>query len=251
MRRSLRGIVRFGSNLPELQPEVRAMSILRTLLVAFAAIAVPLTAQTPDSWDGLTKIRGRKADALYLLPGADFRTYTKVQLDPTEVAFRRNYQRDYNRTARGLGARLDNDEVARIAEAARSGFEEIFADAFRDGGYQVVTEPGPDVVRIRTGVLDLYVSAPDQMQPGRTRTYSAEAGQATVFIEVRDSLAGTLLGRAVDQRVIDDDVASIRNRATNRADFEEVFRYWARASVRGLDELKARSPLPMEARARR
>ena len=213
------------------------MNMLRPLIVAALVAAVPLTAYSQDSWDGLAKVRSKNADALYLLPGADFRPYTKVQLDPTEVAFRQNWQRDYNRTARGLSARIDDREASRIAEAARSGFEEIFARAFTEAGYQVVTQPGPDVLRLRTGVLNLYVTAPDQMQPGRSRTFSAEAGEATVFIEARDSVTQALLGRAVDHRLADDN-PGMRTRASNLADFESLFRQWARSAVRGLNALK-------------
>jgi hypothetical protein len=217
------------------------MRLLTLSIVAAIVAAVPVAAQrAPDTWDGLTKVKGR-ADALYLLPDADFSGYTKVILDRTEVAFKRNWQRDYNRTQRSLGARIDDREAAAIAERARTGFEEIFAEEFRDAGYQVVAEPAADVLRLRTGVLDLYVAAPDQMLPGRTHTFSAEAGEATVFIEARDSLTGALLGRAVDQRLADDN-PGLRTRVSNIADFEQLFHSWARSAVRGLNELKARSP---------
>ena len=229
------------------------MKLARTLIAVAMLAAAPLAAQMPDNWEGLTKVRSPRADAVYLLPGVDFRTYTKVKFDPTEVAFRRNFQRDYNRVARGGSQRLDNSEIARISEAARTGFEEIFADAFRRAGYEVVNEAGPDVLRIRTGILDLYISAPDQMSAGRTRSYSAEAGEAILFIEARDSMAGTLLGRAVDRQLAGDygGAGVARTRVSNIADFEDVFRTWARAAVRGLEELKAQSPVSATTRSRR
>ena len=229
------------------------MKILRAIIAVAAVIAVPLAAQLPDNWEGLTKVRSPRADAVYLLPGVDFRTYTKVKFDPTEVAFRRNFQRNYNIGTRGVGSRLDDREIARISEAARTGFEEIFADAFRQAGYEVVTEAGPDVLRLRTGILDLYITAPEQMTAGRVRTYSAEAGEAVLFIEARDSLAGTLLGRAVDRQVAGDygGAGMRRNSVTNIGDFEQVFRTWARAAVRGLEELKAQSPVSANTRSPR
>jgi hypothetical protein len=42
----------------------------------------------PDTWDGLVEVKPKRMDAAYLLPGADFRSYTKVMIDPSEVAFR-------------------------------------------------------------------------------------------------------------------------------------------------------------------
>jgi len=219
------------------------MKLLALTITAVALLAVaPLAAQDPSTLEGLVKVPGTRADLVYLAPGVDFRAYTKVMLDETEVAFRRNFVRNYNRTV-GIGRRLGDDDVQRAAGQVRSGFGEIFAETYRNAGYEVVTQPGPDVVRMRTGVLNLYVSAPDQMSAGRTRTYSVDAGEATLVIEARDSLSGALLGRAFDRRTVGDDTIGMRTSASNRADFEQMFRYWARASLRGLEELKTRSPI--------
>lgn len=226
------------------------MKLLKISAIAVTLAAVPLAAQTGDNLEGLVKVKSQRADAAYLLPGVDFRTYTKVMFDPTEVAFRRNWQRDYNRSAMG-GRRLDDREVAEIVTAARSGFEDVFTEAYREAGWQVVSQAGPDVLRLRTGVVNLYIVAPEQLTAGRTRTYSAEAGEATLVIEARDSLTGALLGRAIDVRTVGD-LGGIRTQVSNRADFEMVFRQWARASVRGLEELKAQSPFdPSAPRPRR
>ena len=219
------------------------------ILVALLA-AVPLAAQSVENWEGLTKVRSKNADGLWLLPDVDFRSYTKVKLDPTEVAFRRNWQRNYNSSSGRGRRRIDDRQAARIAEAARTGFEEIFANAYREAGYQVVTEDAPDVLRLRTAVLNLFIAAPDPMDAGASRSYSTEAGEATLVLEARDSLTGALLGRAVDQRIAGD-TGGLRNSVTNRADFEDLFRDWARISVRGLGELKARSPVNAAAAQRR
>jgi len=138
------------------------MKLLKISAIAVTLAAVPLAAQTGDNWEGLVKVKSSRADLAYLLPGVDFRTYTKVMFDPTEVAFRRNWQRDYNRTAMG-GRRLDDREVGDITAAARSGFEDIFTEAYREAGWQVVSQAAPDVLRLRTGVVNLYIVAPEQM----------------------------------------------------------------------------------------
>ncbi|TMJ20173.1 MAG: DUF3313 domain-containing protein [Alphaproteobacteria bacterium] len=222
------------------------MKLLLLSISAGLLAMTPLAAQDPETIEGLTKIEGARADVLYLLPDVDFRAYTKVMLDPTEVAFRRNFVRNYNRTV-GTGRRIGDEAVQRAADQFRTGFGQIFADAYRNAGYEVVTQPGPDVLRLRTGVLNLYVAAPDQMSAGRTRSYSVEAGEATLVIEARDSLSGALLGRAFDQRLAGDNMAALRTSVSNRADFEQLFRHWARASVRGLEELKASSPVNVAA----
>lgn len=206
--------------------------------------AVAATPTGPNSYDGLMPVEARRVDSMYVLPGADFRGYTKVMLDPTEVAFQRNWLRDFNRNTMSVGQRISDADAARILEQARTGFEEIFTRAYTEAGYQVVTQPGEDVLRVRTGVLNLSVTAPDQMSAGRSRTFARDAGQATVVFEVRDSLSGAVLGRAIDSRTAGDNGTFIRNRVTNRADFERLFRIWAQIGVSGMAELKARSPFP-------
>ena len=87
-------------------------------------------------------------------------------LGPTEIAFRRNWQSDYNRNARG-GSRISDADAAQIADAARQGFEEIFAREFREAGYEIVDQAAPDVLLLRTAVANLYIAAPDRMTAGR------------------------------------------------------------------------------------
>jgi hypothetical protein len=114
---------------------------------------------------------------------------------------------------------------------------------------ELVTEPGPDVLRLRPGVVDLFISAPDtsMQSAGRSRTYSVEAGHATLFIEARDSVTGALLGRALDKRETrNTGYAQVANRVTNTADFRALFKQWASISVKGMEELRAHSPVPAD-----
>ena len=219
------------------------------LFMAAVASAILLAgpaggAKPPDTWDGLVKVKAKRMDLAYLQPGADFRQYTKVMLDPTEVAFAKNWQRDYNSSSgRGLSGQISDREVEDALRKGVSASNEIFAEAWTQGGYAVVTEPGPDVLRIKTGVVNIWVNAPDVQTAGRTHTLAPEAGQATFFVEARDSVSGALLGRAVDQRYAGDSGANWRTSVSNRGDFRELVQNWARDGVRGINELKALSPI--------
>ena len=99
------------------------------------------------------------------------------------------------------------------------------------------------VLRIRTGVIDLAVNAPDIKSANRTYSASWEAGEATLVIEARDSQTGALLGRALDRRLAGDTMPYLRNSVTNKADFKSLFRKWAKLSVDGLKRLQAQSPV--------
>jgi hypothetical protein len=224
--------------------------MLRQLTFGLAAlslsVAMPLgsaMAKDPDTWDNLQKVRSKRFDRVYLLPEADFRSYTKIMLDPTEVAFQKNWLRDYNSDQRDLSRRISNTDAQKVLDDARAGFEDSFKEAYAKAGYQVVDQAGADVLRVRTAVINITVNAPDTMSPGRVRSFSREAGGATLVLEARDSVTGAVLGRAVDSRDIGDTMPYYRTSVSNRADFKQAFDRWAKISVDGLAELKAISPV--------
>ena len=225
------------------------MTRTRWLAAALAACLVALgtvasAEDVPDNWDGLVQIKPRRMDLVYVLPGADFRPYTRVMLDKTEVAFRKDWQKNMNDT-RSLSRKIDDNEAAKIMAAASSNFTDVWTKALNKAGYQVVTTPGPDVLRLSTAIVDLYINAPDTMEAGRVRTYTAEAGEATLILEVRDSRTNALLGRVVDRRETRSSVAVQQaNRVTNQADFRSLFSQWASIAGKGLEELKSVSPVP-------
>jgi hypothetical protein len=212
------------------------------LLIAGGSATAIQAAKPPATWDDLVLAKSKKFQRVYLLPGADFRPYTKVMLDPTEVAFRKNWVRDYNNSAASLSRRIDDKKAQEIIDQVRTGFGDIFAKAYAKAGITVVQAAGPDVVRVRTGVVDLAVSAPDIPTAGRSRSYSSEAGQAMLVIEARDSQTGALLGRVLDRQIAGDSMPYMRNSVSNRADFSRMFEMWAKSSVDGFRMLQTRNP---------
>ena len=213
-----------------------------TLLVA----AVPLLAQTQateTNWDGLVRVRSDKIELVYLAPDADFRPYTRVILDPSEMAMEKNWLRDQRRDSSSLGSQATERDVVRALDRGKKQFDEYFAEAFTKAGFTIASGPAADTVRVSAGVFDIDVVAPDVASSGRNRTYSEEAGAGTLVLEVRDSVTNALLGRAVERRIAGDNGPWMRNSATNRSDFDQLFRRWAEASANGLVELKALSPV--------
>ncbi|HEY1878317.1 MAG TPA: DUF3313 family protein [Caulobacteraceae bacterium] len=210
-----------------------ALTVLATAPLAGMAIGAP------TEWDGLAKVPAKRAHAAYLLPGASFSGYTKVMLDPTEVAFRKNWLRDYNSATRQPGARISESQAQAKLSEMRTAADQIFAKSFAGAGYQLVNSPGPDILRIRVFIINLRINAPYVMTAGRSRTYAPEAGSATLVVEARDAESGQLLGRAVDARVAGDVGGYMRTSVSNRADFERLLASWAKDAAAGLAELKA------------
>jgi hypothetical protein len=198
-----------------------------------------LAAAAPESWDGLVKVKSKKLAAVYLQPGADFSGYKRVLIDPTEVAFEKNWARNYNRGTRSLDSKVSDADVEKAVQKGALAATDIFAKAFAKAGYPTATEAASDVLRVRTAIVNIHVNAPDIQTAGRSRTYAGEAGQASLVIEVRDSETGALLGRGVDSKVAGDNFVTLRSSVSNRADFAALVRSWADASAKGLTELKS------------
>jgi hypothetical protein len=223
---------------------MKRLGLIGAMVSGAVLWASPSTASPPTSWDGLVQVKSKRLDVVYLQPGADFRGYSKVMLDPTEVAFQKNWQKDYNRTAIGLGGRVSDQEIARAVTTGIAAANSIFAKAWQDGGYSVVAEPGPDVLRVRTAVLNINVTSPEVRTSARSFTFSDDAGSAVLVVEVRDSVTNALLGRAVDGEVAGDTTVGWRSSVSNAGDFRALVEDWARTSVKGLAELKSLSPIP-------
>ena len=169
----------------------------------------------------------------------------KVDLRKFSATPEISFSKDWQRNLRGLD-RLNDGEIQHVRENGSKLLSERLEKAFAKAGYPVVSEPGPDVLLVRPGLANLQFVVPQQS--ARSYTISEDAGEATLVLEVRDSVAGSLLGRALDTEVAGGGMPVIRNESTLRADFEYLFDEWARRIAAGLDRLKANSPIDTNGR---
>ena len=185
----------------------------------------------PPRRDGLVRITSKKLKFVYLAPGADFRSYTKVMVDPTQVAFDKKWLDNYNENA-GFGNGISGFDITQAVSEGVKKASGDFDKAFADGGYPVVAAPGPNVLRVATAIANIQVAAPDVITaPGRTFSTSEAAGSAMFVLEARDSQSNALMGRAVDARLAGDNDMLNRNSVTNWMDFEALIKKWAQIRV--------------------
>jgi hypothetical protein len=202
------------------------------VLVAFcmAVAAGAAFAATPD---GLVPVQSRYLDRVYLRPNADLASYRRVLLDPVRVEIRNDWLAHLNAYDRSVSRWVGPEEGLRIARETASSLQGILAEAFRARGYEIAAAPEPGVLRVSPGVIDLYVNAPDRFSPWRTKTFTRDAGQASLLLEVRDAMSGTLLGR-VEHRGIAREMGgqlTFTNDVTNRFWFDALFKRWAESCV--------------------
>lgn len=187
--------------------------------------------------DGLKRIDSKKVDALYWADGASLAGYDSVMLLDTPVAFRKNWMRDYNANRISLTHRVSQEDMDRIKAGLSELFKEEFSRTLENGGYKLVDQPGENVLLLRPAITNLDVNAPDLNTPDNTRSYTAEAGEMTLYMELHDSATSAKIGEIVDhEESMDTMQIQYTNRVTNRAEAQQIVRKWAGLLVDALDE---------------
>jgi hypothetical protein len=213
----------------------RTTALLASTFLATAFAASPL-AQLEEamSHDGLSKISVKGIDLAYARPGATLAGYAKVKIDPVEVAFRKDW--DPKRTGSNLKLRAEDRERIRTG-VAKIVHEELVKALQAKGGYPVVNEAGPDVLRVKANVANLYVTAPDTREAGISRTYTVSAGEMTLVMELFDSETGQVLARVVDRdEARGTGGLSISNSVMNAGEAQDIASRWARILRNGFDK---------------
>jgi len=209
--------------------KVRNSSIYLTAIIF--SMAVSLTAVAEDAnpqFENLVPVGDPQVAVAYIDPNADFSVFKRVMLLDTFVAFRSGWERDQRRGTRGT--RISSRDVERIKTRVSELFNSVMIESLEaDDGFEIVSEPDYDVLLVRAAIIDLDVTAPDTSSAGRSRTYTANSGAATLYIELFDSVSGQIIGRAFDRQSARNPGSMMRwsNRASNTADARRVFRGWA------------------------
>jgi hypothetical protein len=189
--------------------------------------------------DGLQRVIDSKAALAYVKPGADFSAYDQVMILDCFVAFKKDWQKDYNRDQISLSGRVNDNDMERMRNDMAEAFREVFVEELTENdGYELVDEPAAGTLLIRPAIIDLVASAPDTRSAGRSYTFVDSAGAATLYIELYDSVSGEILARAIDRKA-DRSHGTLQwaNRASGRADAKRILRTWAGWLRERMDEI--------------
>ena len=204
------------------------LSLLATLLTmgcASTSETVPTT--TPD---GLELVRSEKHSAVYIKPEAQLDIYSEFAIVPCQVAFRKNWQRDYNSSHRSSGQQIKDRDIDRIKRELGEECTAFFTDALsEEPSYNLVAEwqEGQDVLLIRPNIVNLNITSPDVSSPSMTRSYSASAGSMTLYLELIDAETSEVLVRAYDSKADPDSFVNYANKITNRQAADRMLKNWA------------------------
>jgi hypothetical protein len=221
------------------RPRTAAIALAAMAALSLAACTVPATVEPevtpPDvTLDGLQLVDKTRRGEIYADPGVDWSQYDRILLDPATVSFRKNWERDQNRNQ---PFKVQAEDMERIKTGLAELFNEVFTEELSaNGGYEIVSATGEDVLRITPRIVDLDVYAPDTSTPAQTNQYSESAGRMTLKLELYDSVTGDLIATASDRQE-DPRLGYMewRNRVSNRADAERMLERWATALRERLD----------------
>jgi hypothetical protein len=182
-------------------------------------LEIRLACGVPDqelTEEGLYPVSMARVGFAAIKPGTDLSIYRRLMIPDVLVSHkddRRNHE---------LGDR-------EIANLRRYFHEELEKELQEKGGYQIVNEPGEDVLFVRTWLMDLLVKTPPEPTSARSKVYVASAGEVTLVVELRDSQTGELLARAADRREVSAPGQGLQRSVsvTNVREVRRLFAYWA------------------------
>ena len=190
----------FGTLRPENAP-VRFLVPLA--LVAACSSGPPRQSGFLEDYSKLRPYEEHQNILVWQAPDADFSRYNKVLLEPVQVVL----------TKAAQDRALPGEEIHRLA-----GYFEAQLREKLKGGYPLVREPGPDVLRLRTALTDLNPVDPKTALVSRvTVKVNLDPGGGSMEAELRDSQTNRLLLAAA--------VAKESSQIPNAGDFKR----WAHA----------------------
>lgn len=219
----------------------RVFFAVMTLVLAIATIS-PASAKKnlPSINDeGMELVKDSDLATVYADPGADLSIYNRIWLEDATVAFKKNWQRDQNRSSANR-FKVRTKDMERILADTATLFREVFTKELLDGGYVLAEEAGDDVLLVKPAIVDLDVTAPDIPQPTRNMSFSESAGEMTLNLELYDSITGDKIAKATDRkRDAFRGYVEWRTSVNNRAVARRMMESWAKALRSALDEARS------------
>lgn len=178
-----------------------------------------------DDYSMLTAGKGGQAKLVFINPSAEFSKYNKIIIEPVVVCA------------------SEKSPLLKLSKKERQELVDYLDATVRKNlteNYRFVTLPGPDVMRLRIAITDgekarvllntassvVPISlAVDVLRFAATGKHSS-VGEASIEMELIDTVSGTRLFAAVDDRAGRKSVVS--GNFTRWGDVKDAFDYWAR-----------------------
>ena len=189
------------------------------------------------TFDGLVRIDNSRFAGAWIDPEIDLTQYTKII--PGGAAFEfRNVQK-----TSAMAARRSNEREFWISDANKQRLTDTVSEVFteelqKSEHFTLADESGPDTLIINGALHDIVSRVPPE-DVGRSEIYLRSLGEATLIIELRDSLSNEVIYRAVERRSVEQPGGQMihANKATSWAEVRRWARRWAVRLREGLDSV--------------
>lgn len=217
----------------------------RIAVIAAAALVVGCSAEPtiqtgPDAettFDGLVRIDNSRFAAAWVDPEIDLTQYNKIIPGGADFQFR-NVQRTSRATARRANESefwISDANRERLVATVSEVFDEELASSEH---FTLAEERGPDALIIVGALHDIVSRIPPE-HIGRGEIWLDNLGEATLIIELRDSLSDEVIFRAVERRAVQS-TGGHMVRVSSATTWGEVRRWarrWATSLRDGLDSI--------------
>lgn len=201
---------------------------------------IDTSAEAEPTYDGLYPVHGGRMDAAWARPGFNVEEYSKVMLKGVGVEYRPD-----GSTRRGVRSTSNTTDHYEISADRKATLEEKMKEAFleemaKSEQFELVTEAGPDVLVVIGGLTDVTSFVPPD-PIGNGDIYLSRVGEATLVLELRDSMTGAILVRAIDRRAAESvsQTFTNSNSVSTTAEFRRLARTWGGMLRDGLDRFMA------------
>lgn len=224
----------------------RILSAVAAVAIAAGCSSTPQFQTGQDAemtHDGLTRVDRTIMDAVWAREDIDLTGVTKVMIHSLGVEYRNDSGPYSGRAGTGSGRTRSGQTEFQLDADTRALFEEEIGAAFleefqRSTVFEVVDEPGPDVLGLHLGLLDVVSRVPPD-SIGRSRVFLDSVGEATLVLELRDSVSHTVLARAVDRRAAQSGQMIESSAPRNRSEVRRLGRRWGQILRDGLEAMIA------------
>ena len=198
-------------------------------------------ANAEKTYDGLVRVKKSVVDAAWVKPDFDLTPYKKLMIVSQGVAFKKLPK------VSTFQARQGSVTEFPVSEENQQMFKEVMKEEFvselkKLKRYEIVDQPGPDVLMLVGTVIDVSSNVPPDIDSadyaGRGGVYLTSVGEATLVLELRDSLSHEVLGRAADRRAAESPFAFEVNKVTGWTQVHLLAQNWASLIRKRLEEIE-------------
>ena len=217
---------------------MKYLTLLFAVVLFTGCASEPSVQEGPDAeitFDGLHRVDNSRMKLVWIKPDLDLSGYNKLYLVGADFEYRA--VKGVSGTSRMSSSRsefpMDERQKAKLEEVAAEVFD---AELAKSKHYEIVTEPGVDVLELKGALLDVVSSVPPDAV-GRSDLYLSKIGEATLVLELRDSQSNEILVRAIDRRAIEPAFVTRSSRAVNVSEVRRELKSWAMLLTQRLDEI--------------